>query len=233
MDYSQPYAIFVDRLITELAQYKSEKGQTHLPQTFPGLSASQTASLKPLMLTFHCLFPNDFLPALDILDRKLVRRIIYTDRSDATSSKTGEGIPLESEDIFLVISASAPPSLPGASSTTPSTRGQEKGYEVRLRAWNCSCPTFTLSAYRNAHQLPELVGANHPHVGVIEYGNSIAYPFGGTLARGTARSSPPACKHILACVLHVRCPELFRADGDGRLLVSMEELAGWCAGWGG
>jgi hypothetical protein len=56
---------------------------------------------------------------------------------------------------------------------------------------------------------------------------------GGTLARGTARVSPPTCKHILACILHARCPELFGVDADGKFIVSKEELAGWCAGWGG
>ncbi|KAJ6186315.1 hypothetical protein N7519_007616 [Penicillium mononematosum] len=182
--------IFIDRLITELAQ--------------PGFSKT----LKPLMLTLHCLFPNDFLPALDILDRKLVRRIV---RSDHASPETAQ------EDIFIVISASVPPSLPGSSTS------QEKGYEVRLRAWNCSCPTFTLSAYRDP-QLP-----NHP----TNEQNQLAYSFGGTLARGTARVSPPTCKHILACILHARCPELFGVDGVGKFVISKEELAGWCAGWGG
>jgi hypothetical protein len=159
--------IFIDQLITELS-----------------------SNLKPLMLTLHCLFPNDLLPALDILDRKLVRRIIS-----------------EIDDIFIVISAS------------PS----QKGYEVRLRAWNCSCPTFTLSAYRD--QLP--VNPNPANEQ-----NELAYPFGGTLARGTARVSPPTCKHILACILQARCPELFGVDGEDGFPVSMEELAGWCAGWG-
>ncbi|KAJ5164730.1 uncharacterized protein N7500_006560 [Penicillium coprophilum] len=166
--------VFIDQLITELGN----------------------SNLKPLMLTLHCLFPNDFLPALDILDRKLVRRII----SDCA----------ETEDVFIVISAA--PSL-----------ASQKGYEVRLRAWNCSCPTFTLSAYRD--QSPMNDPANEQ--------NQLPYSFGGTLARGTARVSPPTCKHILACILHVRCPELFGVDGDGRFPVSMEELAGWCAGWGG
>jgi hypothetical protein len=64
---------------------------------------------------------------------------------------------------------------------------------------------------------------------------SAVYPFGGTLTCPTDRDSPPACKHILACVLFARCPGLFGDGGDdGRGVdVSMEELAGWCAGWGG
>ncbi|KAJ6128337.1 Zinc finger SWIM-type [Penicillium samsonianum] len=195
MDSNSPH-IFIDRLITELA------GQP---------AGGHSKTLKPLMLTLHCLFPNDFLPALDILDRKLVRPIVRSDRCP-TSPETAQ------EDIFIVISASVPPSLPGSL-----TLSQEKGYEVRLRAWNCSCPTFTLSAYRDS-QLP----ANHP-----TNEQNQAYSFGGTLARGTARVSPPTCKHILACILHARCPELFGVDRDGKFAVSKEELAGWCAGWGG
>jgi hypothetical protein len=58
------------------------------------------------------------------------------------------------------------------------------------------------------------------------------YPFGGTLTRDTDKGSPPACKHILACILFARCPGLFGQYGDGKL-VSLEEMAGWCAGWGG
>ncbi|KAJ5506280.1 hypothetical protein LT330_004384 [Penicillium expansum] len=196
MDSNSPH-IFIDRLITKLAE-----------QPAGGLSKN----LKPLMLTLHCLFPNDFLPALDLLDRKLVRQLVRSDQC-ATSLETAQ------EDIFIVISASVPPSLPGLS--VPS---QEKGYEVRLRAWNCSCPTFTLSAYRDSH-----LSANHP----TNEQNQSTYSFGGTLARGTARVSPPTCKHILACILHARCPELFGTDGDSRFAVSKEELAGWCAGWGG
>lgn len=190
MDSNSPH-IFIDRLIAELSQ--------------PALSKT----IKPLMLTLHCLFPNDFLPALDILDRKLVRRIVRSDRSSTSQIQ---------EDIFIVLSTSIPPSLPGSS--IPS---QEKGYEVRLRAWNCSCPTFTLSAYRDPQLLHDSTNKQ----------NQLAYSFGGTLARGTARVSPPTCKHILACILHARCPELFGVDGDDRLAVSKEELAGWCAGWGG
>ncbi|KAJ5794468.1 hypothetical protein N7457_001067 [Penicillium paradoxum] len=227
---------FVDCLITELAQYQlGHQGQTQIPQAFPGLSALPT-SLKPLMLTLHCLFPNDFLPALDILDRKLVRQIMRMNQCDATTSNPDTPTArLEPEDIFLVISASAPPSSPDASSTRPPTREQEKGYEVRLRAWNCSCPTFTLSVYRDSFPRPESVTANHPSVGAAGPNKNglPEYSFGGMLACDTTWVSPPACKHILACLLYVRCPELFGVHGHGRVTVSMEEIAGWCAGWGG
>ncbi|EPS27422.1 hypothetical protein PDE_02365 [Penicillium oxalicum 114-2] len=42
---------------------------------FSRLSPTQLAQVKPLLLTLHCLFPNDVLPALDILDRRLVQQV--------------------------------------------------------------------------------------------------------------------------------------------------------------
>ncbi|KAJ5874488.1 uncharacterized protein N7529_002918 [Penicillium soppii] len=167
------------------------------------LSHTPFANSKQLMLTLHCLFPNDFLPALDILDRKLVRMVRVGTRT---------------EDIFLVTSTS-PPSRKSASS-----HQQDKSYEVRLRAWNCSCPTFALSAYRDQPPVTD----DQPST---TEGEHVNYPFGGTLTRDTTRSLSPVCKHILACILHARCPDLF--GGDSMFVVSMEELAGWCAGWGG
>lgn len=38
-------------------------------------------SVKPLLLTLHVLFPNELLPALDLLDRKLVTKLILNDGS--------------------------------------------------------------------------------------------------------------------------------------------------------
>jgi hypothetical protein len=179
---------FIDHLIHQLSQFT----------TF-------STDLKPLMLTLHCLFPNDLLPALDILDRRLVRMVH-----------------VNTDELFLVISAA--PSLSGKPTI------QEKGYEVRLQAWNCSCPTFALSAYRD----PPVPEHEHPDTDTETQPNpeeQVTYPFGGILARGTARHTPPVCKHILACILHARCPDLF--GGGDSMSVSVEELAGWCAGWGG
>ncbi|KAJ5317307.1 hypothetical protein N7508_001815 [Penicillium antarcticum] len=239
MDSSTPTSDFIDRLISEIAQYEAsvetDSGTQIAKQTqaFSGLSPAQLATLKPLMLTLHCLFPNDMLPALDILDRKLVRRVMRADRH--TPANQGERVSPHgpkaeaNEDMFIVISASVPSHL---DASPPSfTRDQDKGYEVRLRAWNCSCPTFTISAYRDTHQT--LAAAEDQPDAEILPKEPIVYPFGGTMARGTARLSPPVCKHILACILSVRCPRLFGVDQDGGCAISKEELAGWCAGWGG
>lgn len=231
MDFSSHTPDFIDRLISELAQYESSvnhsRTQIAKSQPFSGLSPTQIAILRPLLLTLHCLFPNDLLPALDILDRELVRRVVRADRHTATSQgETTKGY----EDMFIVISASVPPPL--ESLFPGSTRDQEKGYEVRLRAWNCSCPTFTISAYRDTHQTMTPAAEDQSDTETPQ-DKSVAYPFGGTMACGTARLSPPVCKHILACILSVRCPGLFGVDQDGGCAISKEELAGWCAGWGG
>lgn len=255
---------FVDSLISEIADIKGspkspvDAGDRDPPRlsTAPqekqaqnvlaGLSTWDVARIKPIILTLHCLFPNDLLPALDILDRKLVQRLVNADTGDtvvpASDSVTAADQSKEpsstrsnpeltaSQNIFLVTSASVPPHGPGTQSTTP-THEHEKGYEVRLQAWNCTCPTFAISAFRDLDSRRDLC----PQEGETGHDRdeSVAYPFGGTLPCPTDRDSPPVCKHILACVLFARCPALFGGGGDGSRRVSVEELAGWCAGWGG
>lgn len=333
---SPPYNLpssagFIDRLINELASFQADlpsnttteldpprtqsTHQPKLPQNaLSRLSPSQLAKVKPLLLTLHCLFPNDLLPALDILDRRLVQRIVvrgdktnavpsastpedhqtvssprndqetHHDQSDTrinqtTPDDTTEDTP--NEDlfgfVFLVTSASSAPAYPiPAPPTTSSTTSTstyttntqpQKVYEVRLNAWNCTCPTFTLSTFRDldsrlhsiskpnhtptVHPSPRFRFSSPPPSNTVMLRDqddgsasasasvSAVYPFGGTLTCPTDRDSPPACKHILACVLFARCPRLFGGGGDDNddddrgVDVSMEELAGWCAGWGG
>ncbi|KAJ6032441.1 hypothetical protein N7540_003173 [Penicillium herquei] len=277
-----PGPIFVDHLINQLSQFQApEHTIEDIPRTQHGtqleekppnplsaLPTSQLTQVKPLMLTIHSLFPNDLLPALDILDRGLVQRFIREDRVDNPSPSELEhshsqdqemtmnpSQPLQQntntnaakpEDIFFVISASSAPlpRPPGTSSpSTPAnvptqqtqTQEQIKGYEVRLHAWNCTCPTFTLSAFRDLSRLNrqfEYPSAMHM-ADSDQSGDLYPYPFGGTLTSPRDRASPPICKHILACLLFIRCPGLFGGCGDGRCIISKEELAGWCAGWGG
>ncbi|KAL4868214.1 hypothetical protein BDV12DRAFT_104988 [Aspergillus spectabilis] len=140
--------------------------QTQPASAFP---TSQLTSIKPLMLTLHCIFPNEFLLALDILDRGLVRRVrtrymnqsedqdndkfnIDTPIEDSTALRTKQ---TQQENFFFVTSASIILStIPYPASQIrnhppPPKTWQEKGYEVRLQAWNCTCPSFTLSTFRD------------------------------------------------------------------------------------
>lgn len=257
-------AQFIDRVLSQLnttiTQQQQDQDQDQHPSQpnnqnpFSTLSPSELSRVKPLILTLHCLFPNELLLALDILDRGLVRRLVNEDE-DQDQVHNGEEVhsfsfpsssssPIENskpaEAIFLVISTS---------NSTTITREEDKGYEVRLQAWNCSCPSFTISAFRDPEEAgPELDSDNidvevddnvdipvEPLSSTSSATTTEEYRFGGTLTRGVTRSSPPVCKHLLACVLLVRCPRLF-GTGTGphsRLVVSAKELAGWCAGWGG
>ncbi|RAH44221.1 uncharacterized protein BO95DRAFT_392409 [Aspergillus brunneoviolaceus CBS 621.78] len=252
-------ADFVDQVASGISVFKvntSSDGQQHEQQQqeqypacgespsrgFSALHATQIAGVKSLMLALHCLFPNELLLALDILDRGLVRRLVST--HDATNRPTTQASSVRStEDVFLVNSTS------GVLTTQPSSRyhpyktdSETKAYEVRLQAWSCTCPTFTLASFRGPlSPAPEMTSLSTVATAsaielsprrdyAISHGS---YPFGGMLARGSVRSSPPVCKHLLASWLAVRCPSLLGKGNDGFVCVSAEELAGWCAGWGG
>lgn len=256
---------FVERILFQLnyissasSQQQSHDQQHEQQQSpFSTFSTIQAAQVKSLMLTLHCFFPNELLLALDILDRGLVRRLIRGSQEEVSDLENDTALPSSSlshrlslsqvppmenscneqvEDVFLVISASS-----SASIFTSISARQEgiKGYEVRLTAWNCTCPTFILSAFREEvgseldldHNQNDDDDIHGDSVDTDEQGYNNR--FGGTLTRGPTRLSPPICKHILACFLLVRCPRLFgTGEGAERHRVSVKELAGWCAGWG-
>lgn len=154
---------------------------------------------KELLLTLHALFPNELLPALDLLDRGLVVRhrhsAYYVQSAQQQSSK-------------------------GSSRFRSATSDSTTHYEVRLDAWSCSCPAFTFSAFKADPQTTlNTLGTN------IDTSN-FGWLFGG-LTRGT---DMPICKHLLACVLVEHC-SLFSHLVEERE-ISVEEAAGWAAGWG-
>ncbi|KAL4786695.1 hypothetical protein BJX76DRAFT_320503 [Aspergillus varians] len=243
------------------------------PSAFPN---SQLTNLKPLMLTLHCIFPNEFLLALDILDRRLIRRVrtrhktASGDRDEDGNQDTDEPaaetqIDVEDEvkenkgpeeDFFFVTSASTIPSTSRSLFPASQLGGdqrqlqkqkqwQEKGYEVRLQAWNCTCPSFTLSAFRNLGPGPlsppssscsssplssspgktenAEVDDEHPsdHADNADANadadatDTAAYSFGGTLP--LHRESAPVCKHILACLLAALCPGLGGGEGEAEV----------------
>lgn len=212
---------FIETLLSQLSTHTKPPPTPTLDQG-PRLStlAASHPTPKPLLLTLHCIFPNELLLALDILDRRLVRRLIRDDNAPTNHRAS------QAEDLFYVISASAPP--PRSAESDPlSLSLSQKGYEVRLRAWNCSCPSFAMAAFRapagSDDEEEEQQGGE---------GNGV-YVFGGSLTRGATRRAPPVCKHLLACLLAVRCPGLVEGDDAVCVRVSREVLAGVCAGFGG
>ncbi|KAL2863585.1 uncharacterized protein BJX67DRAFT_363331 [Aspergillus lucknowensis] len=245
----------------------ARRSQYHSTSAFP---SSQLTNLKPLMLTLHCIFPNEFLLALDIVDRGLVRRIQTEDQAVLVNNvepevepqrRNGRGTKsTREEDFFFVTSASATSNNSSLSTSQPEAhqkrQWQEKGYEVRLQAWNCTCPAFTISAFRNLGPEPSsplspsesrsqsrgesrhkdeggTSACDHAGDADADVGRTNAYSFGGTLSLHP-ESAPAVCKHILACLLAALCPGL-GGDGGGKRLATlgMEEVAALCAGWGG
>lgn len=249
---------FLTSLVRELASFESSttrhgfvhhtgallsRNQEHESgrNILSSLPASDLLRVKPLMLTLHCLFPNDLLLALDVLDRRLIRRFVVRERpelSGATEEEKGEVsarghtqqinstlLPGQNDEEIYFVRSTSPPSVRG---------GPPKSYEVRLGSWNCSCPAFTLSAFRGLETPVIETAASSARESSASYLTDYETSwFGGTLTRNDSRSSSTVCKHLLACVLATRCPSLFGDGIEETCTVTPMELAGWCAGWAG
>ncbi|PGH13733.1 hypothetical protein AJ79_03432 [Helicocarpus griseus UAMH5409] len=200
------------------------------------LPAPLTSKVKPLLLTLHCLFPNELLLALDILDRKLIRRYdfhtpeppetveVHEEQQQNDSHVNGGG----GEGVYLVRSSSTT-----YSSATSHNRAIEKDHVVCLNAWNCTCPAFTLSTFRDLNLNVDL---DHPRSSENFYGeqedDNYPFPFRGTLTKSLSTEGSlssygtPVCKHLLACLLSSQCTGLF---GGGTEIIDgceVEEIAG-------
>ena len=181
-----------------------------------------------LFITLHCLFPAELLPALDLLDRRLVTKLTRLCNPAAVA-------PDAQTAVYYVRSARGG----RRESERERQRDREReseSYEVRLTAWNCSCPAFTLSAFARAFEGVSAGGEAVREEGLRmgkergKLGSDIGWSFGG-LGLGSDEGLSPVCKHLLACVLAEQCPLL-----EGyveRRMVGKEEIAGWAAGWGG
>lgn len=99
-----------------------------------------------------------------------------------------------------------------------------------MRSWNCTCPAFAFAAF------PPINGSGDEDGGGEEDGwdggdSRDGEGVLGGLMTGKGREVLPMCKHLLACVLVERIEALggYVEEREG----SLEEVAGWAAGWGG
>ena len=209
------------------------------PNLLSQLSPDDTKTAKSIFLTLHFLFPHELLPALDLLDRKLV-----------TTLRSG---PDNKQEVFYVQSASAqsnnPSHVTARADKQPryydarrKAKATDTYYEVRLDSWNCSCAGFAFDGFKGLDvEGTEGADGGNPEQGAdgAEDGSKdeategkadgTKFVFGGLATRKT--EPVPICKHILAAALVKAAPELF-----GRCVevkeVSNEEIAGWGAGYG-
>lgn len=117
--------------------------------------------------------------------------------------------------------------------------GGGKVYHVHLKTWNCSCPAFVLNCFPPSSSSSTPKDDEDVELDMFKdpgnEGEEIW--FGGSIRNREASyddRAVPVCKHILACVLVAKCPNLFggkcatykvdNADTD-----RVNEVAGWCA----
>lgn len=170
--------------------------------------------------------------------------------------KTAEGE--ARNEVYYVHSAAATAATTQRFGRYPTVGLEKKSYEVRLRAWNCSCPAFTFAAFsstptssvapvgRSASVLVDVEdgmeealggGEGRMEEGGGEGGTDMGregeeWGFGGLPSLwAVGEETVPVCKHLLACVVAERCGLLggFVAER----VVSSGEGAGLGAGWGG
>lgn len=244
---------------------------TQLLNSLPSLPVHDTAanslndapeSVKQQLLSLQVLFPNEFLLALDLLDRKLITRFrIGIEEPTSTASENGatatSSTHMQHDDSPVNNPADPTTHPPPPQNTTNYTdivyyvrSAQQRSsrfstsydstisYEVRLRAWNCTCPAFAFAAFPSIHPEPpaptcapdsaptettDLLGTDADAKGA-----SMEWVFGGASLGG---GMPPVCKHLLACVLAERCRGVFGECVEERR-VAVETAAGWAAGWG-
>lgn len=186
---------------------------------------------RSLILTLHTLFPNELLPALDLLDRGLVTRFKLHGEQTLESEDTPYE---ETHDEFStsgresqVIKQNATYYVRSAQQAAANARSKYRVdnpiyYEVHLNAWSCSCPAFAFAAF------PAALSDDQPAISEDkgDHGTDHGWRFGGV----TRGRDAPVCKHLLACVL-IAHSDMFGSLMDERE-VSAEEVAGWAAGWG-
>jgi hypothetical protein len=219
------------------------------------------AEAKSIILTLHCLFPNDILPAFDLLDRGLVARLV----PDLQTQSTGTSVKSETErehEVYrahshttggfagLVHATDLRPSsqgeyyvrssqqTPGGSRFRQAIEAMTDYYEVRLRAWNCTCAAFTFAAFA-AFDVADTGDDGRPAGWQFwdqdeagEHDNVHAPTRRGVWETGGFRRSKrvvPVCKHLLACLLVEECPILsYHVEANA---LNSDELVGWAAGW--
>jgi hypothetical protein len=218
--------------------------------------------VKKQLLSLQVLFPNELLPALDLLDRRLVTcfRIGLEESDSTTSTKIATTAPIAPDVQMqdnnkpsnnIIDPKNCPPpqlqsldtndtvhyvrSAQQRSSRFSTSYDSTTSYEVRLRAWNCTCPAFAFAAFPSVHPEPlvplytpaEDMEFHGEHV-EAEKKKAMEWVFGGV---SLGEKMPPVCKHLLACVLAERCNGVFGECVEQKR-VSVEAAAGWAAGWG-
>ncbi len=226
--------------ISSSTRYNTDQQSPSKPSNpLTSLPPTTSKDARSLFLALHFLFPHELLPALDLLDRGLVTRLVPSSLPNTRTNSTSDN------DVFYIQSASAATSQhhPKHSTTTPgeaqgrfrnalasNSTSKSKGsatqtyYEVRLDSWNCSCAAFAFSSFtsltktgedvdndNSTHQSEHKDGDGHGDgCGAVKASSSpLACQFGGVATVPNAAAGVPVCKHILAAMMARASPDLF------------------------
>ncbi|KAL7892632.1 hypothetical protein HDV63DRAFT_239889 [Trichoderma sp. SZMC 28014] len=205
----------------------------------PSSPPSDDSSWRQQLLTLHVIFPSLLLPALDLLDRGLVTRLIVANPTQAATSHTSHVVqdsetePVQgrltdrhrvgqeatsfSKDQIRMYSVQS-----AASAATRGRRRQipqaSKSYAVHLDAWSCNCGGFALDAYSNYDVTNITEQLQESSISSGEFGSL------GMDARLGLQGDFPCCKHLLACLLAEKWRGAPRGHVEDRY-VTKEELA--------
>jgi hypothetical protein len=170
---------------------------------------------RQLLLTLHVIFPQLLLPALDLIDRRLISRLTLT-TNDASSANTNGGA--DTIKLFVVQSSTPASTHPNARShRAAGASAARKNYVVRLTAWNCTCANFAFDAFPSKAPASTKEEPKERHEQ-----SELGALFGGMCLDGA--DAVPCCKHLLACLLAQRGGRHF-ADSVEDRGVTREELA--------
>jgi hypothetical protein len=214
---------------------------TTTPPTSNPLKQASPAD-RSILLTLHVLFPNELLSALDLLDRDLITRLMPLSQVPPPDNPPANDTTIEQETSTTLEDQSTNINkkkegyenaiyyVRSAQQTTSNSRFRDPvasstHYEVRTASWSCSCPAFVFSAFPPA-KTTKNEGDGDGYAVMEEEEEGKGWRVGGLSLGGDV----PMCKHLLACVLAER-GGLFGGYVKTRE-VSVEELAGWAAGWG-
>ena len=219
---------------------------------------SQAPGYKDPLLTLHVLFPNELLPALDLLDRGLITRIRVSQNTHLRGSggtaqrlsgqQQDTASPGQMRDVMhsAVESVARVTTLPSASSQNPCTyyvrSAQQQTSRGNSRFRNATYEHTTYYEVRLdawSCSCPAFAFSAFPAISSSDHDTSLPLPDAqlddhapqGWFFGGLSLGDDmPVCKHLLACVL-VEHSSAFAHFVEERSITA-EELAGWAAGWG-
>ncbi|KAH0498670.1 hypothetical protein TgHK011_005911 [Trichoderma gracile] len=198
-------------------------------------SLAERSNWRRQLLTLHVIFPNLLLPALDLLDRGLVSRLVVgadgEEKAAATQTQAqthaiaeagagaGNGSTDEHADSNNIAGRIHMYTVQSAASVTSRRKRhtplRNKTYAVHLDAWNCSCGGFALDAYshydtKKQDEQPFQKPTTSPllRLGSLEVASLDDFP---------------CCKHLLACLLAEKWKTSSGHDRDK--YTTKEELA--------